>query len=132
MVDMRSGSILIDDIDLSTLPREDIRSHLAAVPQDPYTFQGTVRENADPMETNGDPEIIDALIKCRIWNVLAANGGLEGSLNDIALSNGQKQLFCFARAMLRPSKIVVLDEAMSRLVFILSFSLLLLHLNVVS
>ena len=113
LLDLDSGAITVDGLDLSTIPREIIRSRMIAIPQDPFILSGTVRLNADPTSVNTDAGNVSALGKIRLWPILLARGGLEADLKEQPLSHGQQQLFCLARAMLRKSRILVLDEATS-------------------
>ncbi|KAF4342275.1 multidrug resistance [Fusarium beomiforme] len=114
MVDLHGGRIIIDGLDISVLPREEIRTRIVGVPQDAFLIDGhTVRLNADPSEGITDAVIEDAMRAVELWSIIAEKGGLDVPIEDLHLSQGQKQLFCIARAILRPSPIVVLDEATS-------------------
>ncbi|KAI9745821.1 MAG: hypothetical protein M1818_000502 [Claussenomyces sp. TS43310] len=113
LLEFDSGSILIDGIDISTVPRQETRSRLIAIPQEPYLFQGSVRLNLDPSEVISDEDIADALRKVQLWDVVQSQGGLNASVTTELFSHGQRQLVCLAKAMLRKGKILVLDEATS-------------------
>lgn len=113
LIEPTGGKIEIDGIDLATLPRETVRTRLIAIPQDPFVLSSSVRENADPSGSSIDAAIIESLKKVQLWSIIESRGGLDAQMKAQPLSHGQQQLFCLARAMLRESKILVLDEATS-------------------
>lgn len=122
LLDLSAGSISIDGIDLSTLPREEVRSRLIAITQDSFFLPGTVRQNIDPYGAAGagdDDAIGAALRKVGLWEAVEAKGGLDAAFEEDMLSHGQKQLFSLARAMLRSrgsggsGRVVLFDEATS-------------------
>ncbi|KAF6838319.1 hypothetical protein CMUS01_04702 [Colletotrichum musicola] len=113
LIDCSEGRILIDGIDTSTMPRELLRQRLNALPQEPPFFSGSIRDNCDPQGAASDEDIIDALRKVGLWEVIEGKGGLIAEFTDDFFSHGQKQVFCLARGILYPSKIVVMDEATS-------------------
>ncbi|KAG5930350.1 hypothetical protein E4U42_001865 [Claviceps africana] len=113
MLELDAGSITIDGLDISGIPREELRKRLNTLPQEPFFLQGSVRDNIDPLRLSTDERIIATLSTVRLWNLLEARGGLDAPLNEDELSHGQRQLFCLARAIARPGKIVIVDEATS-------------------
>jgi ATP-binding cassette, subfamily C (CFTR/MRP), member 1 len=114
MIELASGSITIDGVDLSTIPRQEIRSRIIGVSQDPFLINGSVRLNLDPTGSCSDSAIVDALRSVQLITVVQEKGGLDANIEDLFLSHGQKQLLCLARAMLRTSTILILDEATSK------------------
>ncbi|KAE9962043.1 hypothetical protein BLS_000905, partial [Venturia inaequalis] len=113
----QKGSILIDSIDISTIPSQTLRNHINVIPQSPFLLPGSVRLNLQVNAISNPPDnsLILALQKVNLWSLISARGGLDAETTTLSLSHGQKQLFALAAAVLRKSttKIVVVDEAAS-------------------
>lgn len=119
-----SGNITIDGLDLSTIRRETLRARLICVAEEPFLFPESVRENlALDSTTIEDHNMVHVLQQTGLWEAIDAKGGLDAKMEDVHLSQGSKQLFNIARALLRKheGKILVMDEATSRSVLTPSF-----------
>ena len=109
-----SGKIYIDGVDISKVGLKKLRESITIIPQDSTLMNGTLRYNIDPIKTYSDKEIIYVMKKIGFDYIINQNkDGLDQNIseNGSNLSMGEKQLICITRAILRKSKIIVLDEA---------------------
>jgi ATP-binding cassette subfamily C (CFTR/MRP) protein 1 len=113
LLEVQRGQILIDGLDLATIPRNTIRERLITIPQDPLIINASVRLNMDPHLIHTDADIVDALDRVGLWTLVRERGGLDHDVSAASLSNGQRQLLALGRALLKKGHIVLLDEPTS-------------------
>ena len=117
IIEAKKGKINIDDVDITNIDLDYLRQSLSIVPQDTFIIEGTLRDNIDPLRQYSDENVIKILNDFALFTKMNDKEKLnleikEGGKN---LSNGQKQLICFARALIKGNKIMILDEATSSL-----------------
>ncbi|KAK2011704.1 hypothetical protein LZ32DRAFT_678947 [Colletotrichum eremochloae] len=121
LINLESGSVTVDGINTSQVSTSVLRSRIISVPQDPALFPGTLRSNLAPGSQLGEivdtNKLIDSLKLVGLWDDISLHGGLDVDVDDLQLSQGQRQLLSFARAIIckGTSNILILDEANSSL-----------------
>lgn len=118
LLEVKKGAIFIDDVDISEIGLSKLRSNITIIPQEPCLVEGTLKYNIDPLNIYSDETIMDIMKEINFWYICENNeDGLNMKINGNGenFSGGERQLICIVRALLRQSKIIILDEATSNI-----------------
>ncbi|UXI22911.1 hypothetical protein NH340_JMT08854 [Sarcoptes scabiei] len=114
LIEIQSGTISIDSINIQTIPIKILRSKLSIIPQDPTIFPRTVRKNLDPRLDRRDEDLWKVIEMVKLKHKIESfPKKLDEVINEKRFSTSEKQLLCLARALLLQNKIIILDEATS-------------------
>ena len=115
ILELNEGIILIDDIDISKIGMDKLRNSISIVTQDPFVFEGSLKENIDPNNNYNNNEIENLLNMFNEFHKNKFNLNLKISENGNNLSFGEKQIICIIRALIKKNNILILDEATSNI-----------------
>ncbi|EED77407.1 predicted protein [Postia placenta Mad-698-R] len=124
IVEPSEGKIIIDHVDISKIGLDDLRTRITIISQDVSLFSGTIRSNLDPFGEHSDEECMEVLDRCHLTSIFSRTiGKAEGAAITLdmpisqtgSLSAGERQLVSMARALLRRSNVVIMDEATSQI-----------------
>jgi ABC-type multidrug transport system fused ATPase/permease subunit len=110
LTELDAGNIVIDGVDISKIGLHDLRAKIAIIPQDPVLFSGTVRSNLDPFDQFSDDQIWTSIKRAQLDKAVSS---LEDMVDEKGsnFSVGERQLLSIARALLKRSKVILMDEA---------------------
>jgi ATP-binding cassette subfamily C (CFTR/MRP) protein 1 len=114
LLEIRGGQILVDGIRLDEMHPDVIRNRFNTIPQNFTPTLGTVRETLDPYSKHSDKDLTEALDKVSLGHFKNTKLSLGVVFEPGEISGGERQLFALATAILRKSKIVLMDEITSQ------------------
>ena len=117
LMDQIDGSILIGGIDCKLVSKQQLRLKISTIPQEPTLLQGSIRMNLSPVATVSDEYLWSVLGRVSLTDKIKACGGLDAKVEQDGrnFSAGERQLICLARALLRNSKLILMDEVTSNI-----------------
>ncbi|RBA18274.1 hypothetical protein FPRO05_10569 [Fusarium proliferatum] len=113
LVQVSSGIITIDDVDISTLAKDEVRSRFVVLPQESLILSVSIRDYAKLFGISDEQEIIQGLKKTGLWQTIEQGGGLDMIASSDTFSHGERQLFAMTLACLKKGKLVLMDEPTS-------------------